>query len=209
MQLFATGLPDLSKSSRDQINLRKIKLFRINIFEQKTMTSTYFHVSDGKKLVRAACRKFKTIPPQGFWPDLRGKHPCSVMVVISYRKLLYQFEKKHIKPWYVHIWGRPINCPGSVFCLFAGLSYIRERDEFLIFLPKRHEKTFTFTLLILREKTFPYFSLLRVSFFLLTILNQQLIGRPHMFVVFPRFLLANPRIFLENPRMFLENSRIS
>ena len=39
---------------------------------------------DGKKLVRAGYQKFKTITPQGFWPDLRGKNPCGVMVVISY-----------------------------------------------------------------------------------------------------------------------------
>ena len=40
-------------------------------------------MSDGKKLVRAGCQKFKTIKPQGFGPDLRGKKPCGLMVLIN------------------------------------------------------------------------------------------------------------------------------
>ena len=42
----ATGLPDLSKPSRDQINLRKTKFFRINIFETKR-TNYFGHFSSG------------------------------------------------------------------------------------------------------------------------------------------------------------------
>ena len=45
---------------------------------------------------------------------------------------------------------------------------------------------YSFTVLLVRrknlEKTFTYFSLLRVSLLFKTFLNQQLIGRPHIYI---------------------------
>ena len=92
---------------------------------------------------------------------------------------------------YIYIWGCPINCPdGSFFIFFAGLSDTRKRKIlarfFFLFPPSplyRNDAAAgaaaSFPKRIL-QKTFPYFSLLRVSLVFGNVFNQQLIGRPHI-----------------------------
>jgi len=58
---------------------------RLRHAAKKAMLIVY--MSDGNNLVRAGFRKFRTIEPQGFWPDLRGGNRCGSMVLISYMNL--------------------------------------------------------------------------------------------------------------------------